>query len=469
MREKIIKNIFKVFIGNFFVLMSGIIAGFLLPKILGITNYGYYKVFTLYCTYISILHFGFVDGIYLKYGDIAHKKIDNDEFKNITGTLITLEILISLLVMVITLIFFVKEYKLIFAFVSLNIISINCTLYFQVLSQIRQNFEELKNRNIIKSLLLIVSAILLFLLFKKSNLYIPYYVYLIVYTIVSYLMLIWYLITYRDFFKIFSLKNFWRQKNILFKYCKIGLPLTLANIVNLFILSVDRQFVNICFLTEQFAVYSFAYSILSLLTTTITSISTVLYPFLKTNDQMISFSRYEKISQMMMIISVSFGLAYYPLFVIIKNFLPEYIFSLKILVIMIPSVSISSLISIVCHNYYKVLGKNRLYFIFSIIILFASILFNFTFYIVFRSMFAISVASLLTYAIWYVLIDFKLFKLEKKRIKYILLKYTYWIIINAFFIMLMYNINIMNYFIYIIIYIVISLLYYVIFKNKVGE
>ena len=64
-RNKFIQNFIVVLISNGLTILSGILVGFIIPKIMGVTDYGYYKTFTLYSSYIGLFHFGFIDGIYL--------------------------------------------------------------------------------------------------------------------------------------------------------------------------------------------------------------------------------------------------------------------------------------------------------------------------------------------------------------------------------------------------------------------
>ena len=46
-KSKTIKDILKVTFSNACILLSGILVGFLLPKIIDQVDYGYYKTFTL--------------------------------------------------------------------------------------------------------------------------------------------------------------------------------------------------------------------------------------------------------------------------------------------------------------------------------------------------------------------------------------------------------------------------------------
>lgn len=42
--KKFERNVFKMFISNILIVLSGVISGFILPNILGVTGYGYYKI-----------------------------------------------------------------------------------------------------------------------------------------------------------------------------------------------------------------------------------------------------------------------------------------------------------------------------------------------------------------------------------------------------------------------------------------
>ena len=70
MDGKFIKNVLKIAISNIFIILSGVVSGFFLPKLLGVTDYGFYKIFNLYITYGVFFDLGISNGIYLLYGDI---------------------------------------------------------------------------------------------------------------------------------------------------------------------------------------------------------------------------------------------------------------------------------------------------------------------------------------------------------------------------------------------------------------
>lgn len=49
--NKMASDFFKVVLSNATVLASSIITALIIPKLMGASNYGYYKVYTLYMSY----------------------------------------------------------------------------------------------------------------------------------------------------------------------------------------------------------------------------------------------------------------------------------------------------------------------------------------------------------------------------------------------------------------------------------
>ena len=80
-RKSFLRDILVVEAGNLFVLLSSVLVGLVVPKLMGIVNYGYYQIFTLYMTYTSLLHAGFIDGVLLVHGGESYDEIDKKRFR----------------------------------------------------------------------------------------------------------------------------------------------------------------------------------------------------------------------------------------------------------------------------------------------------------------------------------------------------------------------------------------------------
>lgn len=383
-------------------LLSGVAVGFLLPKILSITDYGFYKVFTLYAVYTALLHLGFVDGILLKLSGKEYKEIDAQRMRTFTRFFIFLELLISIAVLLVGSIVASEEYLFIIIMLAVNMVLVNVTTYYQFISQAVQRFGEYSAKNIVISIvkLLFVLALLTFDTCNATE--ISYKIYLIGLNIIDLLTMLWYVAIYRDitFGKCESFNNVKQEIASVFKS---GIPLTLAYQVSHLILALDRQFVNLLFSTEEFAVYSFAYNIVSMISTMVSSVSIVLLPMLKNQAHEIVVNSYRKCLSTVAMISAGSLLCYFPLVFFIEWFLPEYYGSLDYIVIVLPAFIFTSSIIIVMFTINKVFDMNFSFFKDGCLVLILGLIFNVIAYWMFRSPYAISYASLGITMIWFLI------------------------------------------------------------------
>ena len=464
--KKVVKNIILVAVSNILTLLAGILVGFVLPKIMTKVDYGYYKTFTLYFGYIGLFHFGFIDGIYLVYAGKKYKDLNFEKFRLYTRLLIVFQFIISLVISLISLFFINKTIGIVFLCLGVNIIFNSLTCYYQFISQITGRFKELSFRNIIKAILTCVSILVLTLLFYFNILSnISYVLYIVIFTVIQVILTLWYIYTYKDitFGKSLPFKD---ELYDIKKLFKVGIPLLIANIVSSLILTIDRQFVSLLFNIEIYAVYAFAYNMLSLITTVISAISTVLYPTIKTYSEDRLKNDYNRLMAIITII-VGFCIgSYYPLKFILEKFLPQYVDSLQIFRIILPSLLISSSISMIMFNYYKSLNKQLLYFIISLIILFMSALANAIAYLLFQTTIAISIASVIIMGLWYIWVELLIIRRFKiNPLNHIL----YIICIMLIFYVLSYMINneFVGFFVYLLFYIIFSIVFYFnFFKNR---
>ncbi len=399
-----IKDVINVSISNLVKLFSGVLVGFLLPKIIGISDYGYYKTFTLYASYVGLFGIGIVDGIYLKYGGKSYHDLDRKKFRLFSKVIIVIQLLFCFLGIIVALILFEDDLSFIFICVAVYLFVGNVTGYYQIISQITGRFTELSFRNIIYSVLTAISVLALWLAGRFFHLEISYRYYTFLYVAIFALLAIWYSYTYRDitFGKSSKLSN---QLNEIACFIKSGIPLLIANLCSTLVLTLDRQFVNILFDNTTYAIYAFAYNMLALVTTATGAISTVIYPVLrnKSNDELIK--QYPELISLILVIVFVCLLGYFPLCWFVDLFLPQYHDSLAIFRIIFPGLSISSAITIVMHNYYKIIGENMRYFIYSVLALFISTIANYCAYTIWKTTASISIASVFTLIVWYIIVE----------------------------------------------------------------
>lgn len=396
------KSLFFVAFSRLVSLLSSVVVGFLLPKIFSISDYGYFRVFTLYAVYTALLHFGFVDGILLKLAGKEFRELDREEMRTYTRFFIMFELVISFVMILLGVIFMDGEYFFIAIMLAINMVVVNVTTYYQFISQAVQRFNEYSAKSLIVSFVKLIFVGSLFIVYFFNIADISYRIYLLGLFLLDFFMMLWYVVIYKEitFGRCVPVGTLWKK---IYDIFKTGIVLTLAYQVSHLVLALDRQFVNILFPTETFAIYSFAYNIVAMISTMISSISVVLLPMLKRSSIEYIIASYKKSVMTVSIIATGALLCYFPLAPVIDWFLPAYHNSLEYITIVLPAFLFTAVITVVMFTIAKVLDMNFIFFKDSCIVLFLGVLANTVAYTCFGTPSAISYASLVIMAIWFVL------------------------------------------------------------------
>lgn len=130
------KGLAYVFIANFINLGFNLITNFVLPKELSVESYATIKTFQLYVSYAGLFHFGFVDGMYLKYGGKNIKELRREDLGTNLSTLRLFEIVVTIVCAIIAII----SKQEVLVFFSLSILPLNLANYFKQLYQATGEF-----------------------------------------------------------------------------------------------------------------------------------------------------------------------------------------------------------------------------------------------------------------------------------------------------------------------------------------
>ena len=394
-----LRDILRVMLGNITTIISGVIVGFLLPKELSLTDYGFYKTFTLYITYMGLFSLGIVDGIVLIYGGKDFEQLEQPLFRSYFKYFTAVLTAVSAGIILSALLFAKGEMRFIFVMIGIDMVAGNLTNYFRQISQITQRFKEYSTRTILQSAAK-TAAVLLILLLSHIGCKVGYRFFLVLIVIMDVLLTVWYIHTYRSL-TIGQSAPLKETRPLIRNLIITGFPLLFSNLTVQIIMALDRQFVSVLFSKEDYAIYAFAYNMLSLVAIAVSAISTVLYPTLKRKDPSVLKASYETLVSIILMLVFGALLSFFPLCWFLDWFLQKYTPSIEIFRVIFPGLAISSAISIVMHNYYKVMDNSLAFFRKSIVILILSAAANFAAYYFRRSMTAISMVSILTLLIWY--------------------------------------------------------------------
>ncbi len=396
------KNIVRVAFSQGVSLLSGIITGLLLPKVLPLHDYGMLKVFTLYVAYTALLHFGFTDGVLLRFAGSRYEELDKQEQRTYSRFLILSQLLFGAVLAMIGCFLKNSDYRFILWMLGVDMVALNLTSYYQFLSQATQRFREFSLKNFTFSVAKALLVILLLVLQKTVMPDISYQFYLILLVTLDILMMVWYLIIYQDV--VFGKRLPFQQcKASILHILRTGFVMTVAYQVAHLVKMLDRQFVSVLYPAETYAVYAFAYHLITLISTMVASLAIVMFPMLKKSGKEAIQKNYNTILSGVCAIIGAALVLYYPLVAFIGWFLPEYVPSVVYLQIVLPTILYTGAISVVMFTFVKILNENFRFFINSMIILVLGFLLNYAAQMLFHSPEAISYASLITMAIWFLL------------------------------------------------------------------
>ena len=405
-KRSMLFDIFNVALSNFIVILSGVAIGFLVPKIMEVEEYGFYKTFTLYISYAGFFELGVVEGIYLIIAGKMKEELNKEKMRLVFRLLIFIEVIIASIFLFVAFTFLDRTYCIIFASLGINIIFVNIIQYFQFVSQAIQRFKEYSIINIIKSVVTIGLVALLYVLYLTETLTEVKFYYIIALTVgVNALVSLLYIFLYRDYNFGHAIKMS-EDKKFVKKIFAYGIPLLISNLVCSLLLTIDRQFVSILFTKEEYGIYAFAYNMIALITTATSAISAVLFPIMVKAKYEDIETEYPYLSSLVLMFVYGCLFAYFPLYLIVQYFLPKYFDSLVIFRIIFPALVAQSVISIVMQNHFKKINANMIYFYCSLIILALSIVGNIIAYAIFKSQAAISIASVIVSFLWYFIMEF---------------------------------------------------------------
>ena len=440
--DKLYKGILIVLIANIFNLIFSLFNGFILPKFLTVEAYACIKTFNLYISYIGILHFGFADGVYLRYGGKKLKEINSEEIGKQRGTLLLAQFIETIILLIVA--------KLlddnVFIMVALSIVPYNVTQYYKLLFQATGEFREYTSIiNITFILTFIFNIVYLFVIREQEGL-----LYVLAYVLVYFA--IWIYVEIR-----FNRKHIKSKLGVLNKPSTVelvtsGFPLMLGNFSSIILTSTDRWFVKLLMDTMAFAQYSFAVSIENLLNLLVTPISTTLYSFfcVQKNDK-----EYDRIHKIIIIFSTFIISAVFPVKFIVEKFISHYSDSIHVLFYLFAANVFLTIIKCFYINLYKAEKKQVKYFKGLVAVIIIGVLLNAGLYIGLKTKESLALATMLSSIIWFFICryDFRHISMKISQYIYIIL------MLVAFFVFEQKVSSVMGFILYLFIWGVLSFIF----------
>lgn len=412
-----------MFIANMINMLISVLTNFVLPKYLSIDTYSNIKTYQLYVGMIGVLHLGYVDGMFLKYGGKEMSDIDMADLNVNMSSFRVFQLILSV-VLTIAATMVLKDY--VYIAIALAILPLNMAVYFKSLYQAVGEFKRYSRLMNATSVITFVANFALLFVCKTDN----YKEYLSAYIIINAFIWIGLELNFEKNCR-YHFKTFLFSFAEIIKNIKDGILLMLGNFANNLLTSLDRWFVKGLLTSIDFAQYSFACSTETMINVAVTPISVTLYNYFckKPGGKKIVLIRNSLIVVAAILISCAF-----PAKFILEIYLTKYIESTKILFCLFGAQLFYIVIKSVYVNLYKAMHLQRKYFFKLVSVIMAGFILNIICYQVVHSKEAFAVGTLISALIWFILadLDFKEYKVDSKQKIYIFVCLTTFLLCGYF-------------------------------------
>ena len=327
-----------------------------LPKIMTMEDYGIWQLFMFYFSYVGFFHFGWIDGIYLRYGGQNFSALSRKTFGGQFWLLLILLLVEFAIVNILLVSGIIKNSILIFV---LRVSSIAGVFYiiFAYVNFILQLSDKIKEyaRNIIleRFLILLLTLICITLIETK-------YDKVIYVTIMSeFLAMSFGLYTIRDLIFV-ERDTLYNAMNEAYVNISAGSKLMLANIAGMLILGIIRFGISQEWDIVTFGKVSLTLNISNFLMVFISAVSIVLFPILKRINQDRLAEIYVLLRNILSYSLLAMLITYYPLKILLLYWLPKYSDSLVYMGLLLPICVFESKLQMLVNTYLKSLRQEAL-------------------------------------------------------------------------------------------------------------
>ena len=353
--SNLFKNISYSFTANITSMLISVLMIIFMPKFLEVQDYSIWQLYIFYSSYLGFFHFGWLDGIYLRYGGYEFEQLDKLKFSNQLYSLFLFEVIIT--VILLSYIYFELAdllQKEILIFVSLLLLPVILYTFSSFILQITNRIKEYAKLILFERLTFVFVVVLYLVCGFRS--YIGLF-YIDLFGKILAMLFGIYLI------KGILVFNFTKFTVIIAEICEnvnVGSKLLFANIASMLILGIIRFGISQYWNVVTFGKISLALSIANFLMVFINAVSVVLFPALKRVADNELKMVYQKIDIVLTVILLGALALYYPLKYILNWWLPQYTDSLIYVSILFPICFFESKVVLLINTYLKALRQECL-------------------------------------------------------------------------------------------------------------
>ena len=337
------------------------ILNLILPKYVSEIDYSNWQTFLLYLGYVPIFHFGFLDGLMLRYSQYDYKNLNKTLVQSQFRLFLGAEVIFALIGFAFSFGVENETYRQIVRFISFGIITMNVYAYASHLFQMTNRIS--KYVIYIMMMRLLLGGGIIVVLFCGAN---SFYDLCIVYFASFVLTILWGAFQNKDLFcgtgrlADGTIAEF--KSNI-----TSGIMLLIANLSSIFFVGGAKMVVQWHYDPILFGRIAFSFNLVNLFLTFVTAASIAIFPSLKRIDVDHLPDFYIRIRRSMTpLLFISLAL-YFPGYYVLKLWLPNYADSLVYLGVLMPMIVYESRVTLLTNNYLKTYRKERLMLVINLV------------------------------------------------------------------------------------------------------
>ena len=380
-------GILRIMVANVINLCIGLVNSFFLPRYLSVETYAMIKTYTLYLSYAGFFTLGYQDGMYLKYGGRTLSQVAPDEYGTDFNNMFLLQGGLGIIIAIIAC---ATGNGILLAF-SFGMWLNNMSGCYQTLFQSVGEFGLYSKALNIKPFIALISSLFLLFILQSDN-YVPYIVCQILASVVPFIYITCILQSNLHFLGTggVRLQNFW--DNI-----SSGFVLMLGNFSGIILTGIDRWFIKLLMTTTDFAIYSFAVSVDSLVAIFVNPVTITMYHTLciiKESDKI------REMKRMILLWGCVIMALAFPAKWVIEHFLDKYLHSVELIFLLFATQAFYAVIKGIYVNLFKARKQQQTYFRQMILIVIVAAALNGGGFLLFRSRVSIAAATFLSALIW---------------------------------------------------------------------
>ena len=353
--KNFITNFSYTLISNLMSMAISAIVTLVIPKMIGIEEYGYWQLYLFYSSYVGFLHFGWNDGIYLKYGGKEYYELDKKLFFSQFHMLVLFQLVIMFTVLILTNIFVIDQNRaFILKMVSICMFIVNVRCMLLYIMQGTNRIKEYSQVTAFDRLFYICSVVILLLANLRE------YKLMIIADLcgklVSLLLSMYYCrdIVFR------KISSFYFSFKETLDNIDVGIKLMFANIASMLIIGVIRFGIERIWDVATFGKVSLTLSVSSFLMIFINAVGLVMFPVLRRTNVNKLAEIYSTMRDFLMVVLLGVLIIYYPIKPILSAWLPKYADSLKYMAVLFPMCVYEGKMSLLINTYLKTLRKEKI-------------------------------------------------------------------------------------------------------------